>query len=559
MKNQDWNILESIEAVRNAAEKNQLSVVKTKDVEKALTNLNEYFNTTETQTIILCAAIGYYFEENGDPCEYKNLARFFDVSIMQLLLHNKDFLELKNKALIVKPEEKSRLSRIRRIRGSNDMSFSINENVIHSILANQELTVSYEEKEIDNVEFVNNIANKVDDRDRCNQETYELFEEIQQMEEKSSKLKFIKDSKLLLPELSHRVFFYVVCKDFLTGRDSDLDRTINDIYSNAAGLREAKLMMEGVHPLISHNILEFERKGTLSQATLTLGSKGRKLFLDENTSLFETSVNDENYIKPEDIVEKNLIFDDEAAAKLEELKSYLKEENLVAIQKRLAAKKMNTGFTTLFYGTSGTGKTETAYQIAKATGRGIYHVDISTTKSAWFGDSEKAVRKIFTKYKTICQQTKKAGLPLPILLFNEADAIFQKRTNFESSNMSKTENAMQNILLEELEKIEGILIATTNLPENMDQAFMRRFLFKVEFEIPSSETASTIWKSKLGWLSDSDSQELARAFTLSGGLIENVARKATMFETLHNDFPTLNQINNYCMEESNTKFGCFLK
>ena len=107
MKNQDWNILESIEAVRNAAEKNQLSVVKTNDVEKALTNLNEYFNTTETQTIILCAAIGYYFEENGDPCEYKNLAHFFDVSIMQLLLHNKDFLELKNKALIVKPEEKN--------------------------------------------------------------------------------------------------------------------------------------------------------------------------------------------------------------------------------------------------------------------------------------------------------------------------------------------------------------------------------------------------------------------------------------------------------------------
>ena len=88
---------------------------------------------------------------------------------------------------------------------------------------------------------------------------------------------------------------------------------------------------------------------------------------------------------------------------------------------------------------------------------------------------------------------------------------------------------------------------------------MRRFLFKVEFEMPSQDTAAAIWKSKLGWLTDNDSKELARAFTLSGGLIENVSRKATMFETLHNDFPTLNQINNYCMEESNTKFGCFLK
>lgn len=87
----------------------------------------------------------------------------------------------------------------------------------------------------------------------------------------------------------------------------------------------------------------------------------------------------------------------------------------------------------------------------------------------------------------------------PILLFNEADAVIQKRTEFIGGGAEKTENAMQNILLENLEKFDGIMIATTNLEINMDAAFERRFLYKIKFENPALEAKTEIWQSKLNW------------------------------------------------------------
>lgn len=549
MKKLEWNLLKNIETVKNAAEKNQFSLVKTPEVETALTTLNKYFETSEIQTIILCAAIGFYFEENDNLIEYKNLANFFDVSIMQILLHNKDFEELRIKQYFTKPEDSFR-PRLRRIKADTQMSFSLNKSMIHSILENNELDLNQNETEIDCVEFVNQVAEKIEHRRRSELRSAELFEELEDFEKKHKELKFIKDTKLLLCDFMHRVIFYDVCRDFLTGRDSSLEATLTDIFDSAQSLREAKSLMEGDHPLVSHKLVEFARKGSLSKATVTLGAKGRNVFLAENAALFECTVNDENYIKPDAITEKHLLFSDDFAEQLNELKSYIEEDKLKEIKNRLAAKKLGTSFTILFFGESGTGKTETAYQLAKATGRGIYYVDIASTKSAWFGDSEKALRRIFAKYRTICEQAEKASLPVPILLFNEADAVFQMRTSLESGFMSKTENAMQNILLEELEKINGILIATTNLPQNMDSAFFRRFLFKIKFEKPDTKTSVAIWQNKLSGLSDKSALFYAENYQFSGGQIDNVARKATMFETLHNAFPDDKQMNVFCSEEA---------
>ncbi len=85
----------------------------------------------------------------------------------------------------------------------------------------------------------------------------------------------------------------------------------------------------------------------------------------------------------------------------------------------------------------------------------------------------------------------------PILFFNEADAIIAKRKEATSSNVSDTENRIQNILLEEIENFEGILIATTNLVSKIDTAYERRFLFKIEFQKPSITVKAQIWKSKM--------------------------------------------------------------
>lgn len=546
-------VLQDIEAVRNAAQSNQLSLVKTPQVEAALSRLNAYFSTTETQTIILCAAICFCFEENEGVIDYKNLAIFFDVSTMQLLLRSADFERLKELGYLTKPQEWFRTMRFRRSRNESQMAFSVDKNLLQCVLQNQEPDLKKKEAELDAVAFCSEVALLVETRERNERSTDELCDDVFELEGKQKGLKFVEDSKLLLDDICDRIFYYDACKDFLQRGHSSLEDTLTGIFDSAQSLRVAKSMMDGEHPLIANKLLEFERKGSLSDATVTLGSRGREIFLAENAALFEKVQCDENFVNPDDIVEKRLVFDDAFADQLDELRDCLTQENFEKIQERLQQKKMGGGMAILFYGSSGTGKTESAFQLAKSTGRGIYCVDIASTKSAWFGDSEKAVRKIFSKYRSICQSAKKAQKPIPILLFNEADAIFQARATFNSS-MSKTENAMQNILLEELEKIQGILIATTNLPQNMDSAFARRFLFKLKFAMPDQNTRVAIWKDKLDWLCYDEAFALAKDYSFSGGLIENVARKAQIYQSLRGSFPDADLLQKYCGQESEPIF-----
>ena len=138
---------------------------------------------------------------------------------------------------------------------------------------------------------------------------------------------------------------------------------------------------------------------------------------------------------------------------------------------------------------------------------------------------------------------------MPILLFNEADAIFSKRKDTNSSNVAQTENSMQNIILEEMEKLEGILIATTNLADNLDTAFERRFLFKIKFENPSVEVKRKIWKSKLKFLGENELTAFAENYNLSGGQIDNIVRKVMMDEVLTGMHPNIETLHELCKHE----------
>jgi SpoVK/Ycf46/Vps4 family AAA+-type ATPase len=111
------------------------------------------------------------------------------------------------------------------------------------------------------------------------------------------------------------------------------------------------------------------------------------------------------------------------------------------------------------------------------------------------------------------------------------------------------ENAIQNIILQEMENLEGILIATTNLTCNLDTAFERRFLFKIEFKKPETEVKAKIWKSMLRSISNEDAQILAERYDFSGGQIENVARKRAVNHVLYRKDATLDEIEKYCKSE----------
>ena len=139
------------------------------------------------------------------------------------------------------------------------------------------------------------------------------------------------------------------------------------------------------------------------------------------------------------------------------------------------------------------------------------------------------------------------------MLFNEADAVFSKRKDVCNGSDDQTENAIQNIILEEMENLGGILFATTNLVDNLDDAFERRFLFKIRFDNPSTEAKRNIWMDKLPSLSKEDAQTLASNYEFSGGQIDNIVRKTLMQEVIKGEKPTLKSLIMICNEEKISK------
>ena len=254
----------------------------------------------------------------------------------------------------------------------------------------------------------------------------------------------------------------------------------------------------------------------------------------------------DNVISPNDIPYRELIFSKSEMEQLFLLKDLMKEEQFKEIQNRLSEKKLSKGVTALLHGAPGTGKTEIIKQIAKETNRELMKVDISETKSMWFGESEKIIKAVFTDYAEFAKECVRT----PILFFNEADAIISKRGEVDNSNTRQTENAIQNIILEELENFEGILIATTNLVSNLDSAFERRFLFKIKFQKPDVSIRTRIWQLKMPLLTLEESILLAEKFDFSGGQIDNIIRKNEIHEIIHGEKVSLSKLISFCSEET---------
>ena len=242
---------------------------------------------------------------------------------------------------------------------------------------------------------------------------------------------------------------------------------------------------------------------------------------------------------------KELFYNLAEGRQVAQLKELMSAERYNDIRGKLREKGLRTGFTCLFYGSPGTGKTETVYQIARECGRDLFIVDVSQIKSCWVGESEKNIKDVFDKYR----KAVKDGGPVPILLFNEADAIFGIRQEGAQRAVDKMENSIQNIILQEMEDLDGILIATTNLTTNLDKAFERRFLYKIRFDKPSLEAKVAIWRSMLPELSEEEAVQLATDYDFSGGQIENVARKREVQSVIGLADPGYPQIREFCDEE----------
>ncbi|MGO5016490.1 ATP-binding protein [Segatella copri] len=353
---------------------------------------------------------------------------------------------------------------------------------------------------------------------------------------KNSNLAFVKAMALYDIDAEDKDFplFILLCTLFVIDGDDDIRcNDLNFIYEEGESVwRWAKRdLSQGNHRFLQKKFIEYTNDdGFADRESFKITDCAKKLLFSEmNLSAMRGSRPKGGMLSFENIKPKKLFYNDKERKQVEELAALLDEKNFQGIRNRLKETNFRSGFACLFYGAPGTGKTETVLQIARKTGRDLIQVNISEIKSMWVGESEKNIKGVFEDYRKMVKQSAKT----PILLFNEADAIIGKRMVGAEKAVDKLENNIQNIILQEIEQLDGILIATTNLAENMDKAFERRFLYKVKFEKPDLHGRLQIWQTMIPSLNDADASFLAASYDFSGGEIENIARHYTIQSILH--------------------------
>ena len=319
------------------------------------------------------------------------------------------------------------------------------------------------------------------------------------------------------------VIFAGIMDLFVRNNDNHVIREdLEDLFETRWDMRtEARLLERGIHPLQQARLIEHsDSNGQVEADAWKMTDVAKERFLAEMDCTAPIK-EDKNIQKADSIAEKPLFFNASVSKQMAQLESLLQENRFAAVQENLAKHGMRRGFACIFYGAPGTGKTESVLQLARKTGRGIMIVDVPNLRDKFVGETEKNTKAIFDKYRKACKNSKLA----PILLFNEADAVLCKRNEGAETAVDKMENAMQNIILQEMENLEGIMIATTNLTNNLDKAFERRFLYKIEFPKPTPNESQHIWHAMLPEISEAEAFELAKQYAFSGGQIENIARK----------------------------------
>lgn len=543
-------ILESFSNIYEEAKGCKLQHEALDKLEMELSIVSNYFAINRMQSFF--TSVIFAMNYGGNFVDMNDFVHYLDCNPIKLLEYKSELDELCNRGII----EKVKLRHHRmQLEGSNEQ-YMVNKKVTEAILQSKPFPTMSKETVKDIVELMEEMSalwNQRVDEEITSLDMYEQMGAYMKDYESFPLIKTIKDLQLSTADecLLLSLIWRTVC-----GRESsDLSSMTDMLFeSRSAKFSFQQELINGENVLIKEGLMELAEANFFSDTEIKLASKAKDMLNSCGLKLFSEKKKRDNIIYSEDIKEKLLIFNEGEIKQLELLRGLLTEERLNETQTRLEAKGLPQGINVLLHGAPGTGKTETVLQLAKATGREIMKVEISQSKSMWFGESEKIIKRIFTDYKTLLKESKRT----PILFFNEADAIISRRRNIGNSSVSQTENAIQNIILEELENFEGILIATTNLANNMDTAFERRFLFKVEFQKPQIETKIKIWLEKLPNLNLMEAELLAKKYDFSGAQIENIVRKQEIYEILNGADFNITLIQGFCEEEQlvkQTKIG----
>lgn len=395
----------------------------------------------------------------------------------------------------------------------NEVVAAMREDKLYSPIADANLTID---------QWLTALSKLLNARDHDDIPYINFVEDLQVLIDSNKHLVIARELATIKDEYD-LIIFTGIMDLFIKNNDNHVIREdIEDLLESRWQMRsQARLLERGIHPLQQAGLIEHsDSNGQVESDAWKLTDAAKERFLAE-IDCTTPMVEDKNIQKADSITEKPLFFNASVSKQMAQLESLLHEDRFAAVQENLVKHGMRRGFACIFYGAPGTGKTESVLQLARKTGRGIMIVDVPNLRDKFVGETEKNTKAIFDKYRKACKNSKL----VPILLFNEADAVLCKRNEGATGSVDKMENAMQNIILQEMENLEGIMIATTNLTNNLDKAFERRFLYKIEFPKPTPNESKHIWHAMLPEISETEAFELAKQYAFSGGQIENIARK----------------------------------
>lgn len=545
-KPKEWTLITALDKVLSEAHESELKPAFMKKCAKPLAFLCESFQMTEVQVIIIAMLI-----DAGRPLSWKMMGNYLGISRLSMMVYNDDAEGLVKRRWCIK-------------KAANDMGglfqgYALEYGVVTAIRQNKVFLPT----PIDNLslqDFVNRVTSRIQN---CEHDSEMRFEDeigwMMQVVEANQQLplcSFLHNSKS--NDYSKAVFLYIVSDYASWGNTDNEGLDLSCIDNNLPEDFECGFLrhefQRGSHEFFNLGYIEHKcENGIADNTTYMLTRKAKEEFLEDykiRTSKKRRNRHSNNLTSHAKITEKQLYFNESEDAQIQQLVSMLGNEQFSNIQARLEEMGMRKGFACLFYGAPGTGKTESVLQISRITGRDLMQVDIAGMRDKYVGESEKNIKKVFSSYREACEDARACSKPIPILFFNEADGIFSKRTENIDRSVEKMDNAMQNIILQEIENLDGILIATTNLTTNLDKAFERRFIYKVEFHKPGTSVKAKIWKSMLSHISETDATVLAQRYDFSGGQIENIVRKSAVNYILTGNKSSLEQLDKFCQAES---------
>jgi SpoVK/Ycf46/Vps4 family AAA+-type ATPase len=359
---------------------------------------------------------------------------------------------------------------------------------------------------------------------------------------------FFKENDLKEQE---QTLFLALLKEEYSGGDGsirDMNALIELISSDDYEKIKYRSLLEESSTLVSNNLIDYD------EVLTPFGGINRNFYIPDEV-LYKIShptkkktrgakIKLDSIIKEQDTFElintsktlEDVVLNDKTRETLSALLKQVDKDVINRLRQwGIKDKKKGIEAKIIFYGVAGTGKTLTALAMAKSLKKDVLSFDCSKILSMYVGESEKNVRSIFDKYYELREQTKSE----PVLLLNEADQFLSGRSTGAGTGSDKMHNQMQNIFLEQIEKFDGILIATTNLLENLDKAFSRRFNYKIEFIKPNKKQRVQLWEkllpSNLPLDKDFDIEKLA-SHELTGGQIELVI-KNTAYKIAVSDDP----------------------